>query len=75
MNEDFGLIRHGEGSYSSDPFTGLSSRMVFLKILRLFENFLLDLIAIDGRIPILGEEDDEVDLEFGLDAFWRLSRK
>ena len=38
-----------------------------LKVLRLLEDLLKNLIAIHRRIPVFGEEDDEIHLEFGLD--------
>ena len=41
---------------------------MFLKIFCLLEDFFVDLVAVDGRIAVLGEEDDEIDLELGLDV-------
>jgi hypothetical protein len=41
---------------------------MLLKALRLLEDLLVHLIAIDRRIAVLGEQDDEVHFELGFDV-------
>ena len=52
---------------------GLGS-LVFLEILRLFEDFLAYLVAVNERVSVFAKEEDEVDLQLGLDEnFLRLA--
>jgi hypothetical protein len=45
-----------------------SSPLILLKVLRLFKDLFVDLIAVHGRIAVLGEEEDQVDFEPGFDV-------
>ena len=45
-----------------------SGSPVLLEVLRLLEDLLVHLIAIDRRIAVLGEQDDEVHFELGFDV-------
>ena len=42
--------------------------MILLKVLRLFEDLFVDLVAVDGWVAVLCEEHDEVDFQLGLDV-------
>ena len=40
---------------------------VFLEVLRLLENLLIDFVAIDRRVAVSGQHQNQPDLEFCLD--------
>ncbi len=42
--------------------------LIFFEILGLFENVLLDLVAVDRWVAMFGQQNDKVDLELSLDV-------
>ena len=41
---------------------------MFLKVLSLFEDLFIDLVAVDRGVSMVREHDDEVHLQFSLDV-------
>ncbi len=44
------------------------SLLVLFEILGLLEDVFVDFVAVDRRIAVFGEKNDQVDLEFGFDV-------
>jgi hypothetical protein len=53
--------RTSAGALNGSPLCHL----ILLEILGLFEDFFVDLVAVDGRLAVFGQKDNEIHFQLG----------